>query len=279
MLRRLALLSARHYSGPPIKRYNGFTNWPSLKWHTAFPAPAKIFTGVLSAAVTITHVHHNTLVTLGPPVAVGTYFIMRRINHQRFLRLLEGVRPENTTEWDDDGSKIRIWKYDETNVQNVLHGIDNEFQHKLAQALEVVEKKVVDYVVELESSDSVSLLVSLLLDENKQVVMHLGESPETFVTTRAEVVDRDGAERFVEFLRFSVALYSSKNIRNRRRLAVADVSLLAVPETEEAEDLDYRDYRMTIELTPYKLFGKPEKVQNTKTEISSADNFKQSGRN
>lgn len=274
MIRRLSLLHTRSYSGPPAKRYNGFTNWPSLTWNTRVPASAKIFGGVISAAVAMTHIHHNTIVTLGPPIALVSYFILRRLNHQQFLRLLALVKPANASEWDDNSSKIRIWKYDETSVENVVQGIENEFQHTLAQALEVLEKKMVDYVAEKENNENVSPLVALLLDENKQVVMNLGESPETLVSTRAEVIDQDGSEQFVEFVRLSVALYSSKNVQSRRRLGVVDVGLLGVPEIEADGDLDYRDYRMSIEITPFKLFAKPEKVAAVGTDISSADGFK-----
>lgn len=274
MLRRLTFIPMRSYSGPPVKRYNGFTNWPSLTWNTRVPASAKVFVGVISAAVAMTHVHHNTIVTLGPPIALGSFFILRRLNHQQFLRLLALVKPANASEWDENSSKIRIWNYDETNVQNVLQGIENEFQHTLAQALEVLEKKLVDYVAEQENNENVSPLVALLLDENKQVVMNLGESPETLVSTRAEVIDQEGSEQIVDFLRLSVALYSSKNVQSRRRLGVVDVGLLGVPEIEADGDLDYRDYRMSIEITPFKLFAKSEKVTAVGTGISSADGFK-----
>lgn len=273
MLRHLTLTSSRNYSGAALKRYNGFTNWPSLTWNTRVPAPAKIFGMILSAAVTMTHVHPSTLVTLGPPMAVGSYFLNRRINHQRFLRLLALVKPSIASEWDDVRSKIRIWNYDETNVQNVLRGIDNEFQHTLVQSLEVLLKKLIDYVVQQESEDAVSPLVALLLDENKQVVMHLGESPETLVSTRAEVIDQDGNEQFVKFVRFSVALYSSKSIQTRSRVGVVDVGLLGVPEHEGDDDLEYQDYRMGIEITPFKLFAKPEIVSAVGTQISSAGGF------
>lgn len=278
MLRRLGLQQVaffRHYSGPPLKRYNGFTNGPSLIWNTLIPAPAKLFGGILTGAITLTHVHPNVVVTLGPPIVLGAYFIMRRLNHHMFLRLLSTVKPSKASKWDDDAIKVRVWKYDEEDAQNVLRGIDNQFQHFEAQVLLLVEKLIVDHVIEQESLQQVTALVSLLLDENKQVVVHLGELPETFVTTKAEVVAPDGSEQFVEYVRFSVPIYSSKNVHKRLRLGVADVSMLAMPEYGLDQELPYQDYRLAIELTPYKIMAKTEMVSvREDTGIISIDSFK-----
>lgn len=266
-------VGARHFSGPPLKRYSGLKNWPQLFWHTQVPAPAKLFSGILAGALSLTHIHPNTLATVGPPLLVGAFFANRRLNHARYLRLVEIVRPKNASDWDDNSRKVRIWKYNEADVANVVRGLENSFEHYQAQMLELVAKKIVDFAIDHDEGLA-SRLVALFLDENRQVVVHLGENLETFVATQAEVVAPDGSEHISEFQRFSVAIYSSKNVSTRKRLGVADVSVLSVPVTDVEAETDYQDYRISIDITPFELWGKTERVECNGDEIASIDTYR-----
>lgn len=263
----------RCYSGPPLKRYTGFKNTPSLIWHTQIPAAAKLFGGVLAGAATFIHTHPNTLVTLGPPIAVALYFLHQRADHRQFQRLLSHVKPLNSSGWEDESSKIRVWNYDEADIRNVVRGIEDQYQHFQKQVLQLTENRIVDYVIERESLLNTSSLISSLMDENNQVMVHLGELPETFITSKADVVTPDGLESLAEFVNFSVPLYSSKNTKKRNRWGIAEVSLLAVPEVPEG--LPYQDYRISIRLTPHNLKAKTENVSlPSGTGIGTLESFR-----
>lgn len=263
----------RSYSGPPIKRYAGFHNWPALLWNTRVPAAAKACSGVLVGAASLIAVHPDTLITLGPPLAVGAYFLNRRLNHRQYVRLLAVVTPKSASEWLNNRCNVRIWSYDETDVENVVKGIETQSEHFQAQILQLVESRIVDYVVDKASTLDASALVSLLLDENSQVNVHLGEI-ETLVSTRAETVAPDGNTHFVDFFRLSVALFSKKNAHNRTRLGVADVSILALPTLEHEEQLQYQDYRIAIEITPFGHSGGTEVILEGTRELQSVEEFR-----
>lgn len=248
-------LSTRNVSSAPIKSYSGLKTPASLIWHHHIPPTAKYFGGILAAAATISHVDPNTLVTLAPPVAVAGYFVGRRINHANYMRLLDLVRPRDASGWADDGEKVRVWAYDEEDIATAVRGIENQYQHFQEQIVQLVENRVVDYVVEQEQEGEKTAVTRALLDENKQVAVHMGAAFETFVTLQADVVDSDGTAAVVEFVRCSVPYYSSKNLQLRQRLGVAEVSLLQVPGVEESQ---YCDYKIWIDLTPYGFFKNSE---------------------
>lgn len=247
---------SRAFSGPPVKSYNAFKSPLSLALQRV-PPVAKYFSGILTAALGMTHLHPNTVVTVGPPIAVLGFFAYRRFQHAQYLKLVALVKPQNG--WADQDWKVRIQNYDETDVQNVLSGIENQYDNFHVQVMELVEKRIVDYVVQRERTGAISPVISLLLDENKQVVVHLGD-PETYVSLRAEAPNEESMEKarieeateLVDLIRFSVPFYSSGNTKLRKRLGVAEVTLMQVPGTESA----YTDYRVCIELTLYKMFSR-----------------------
>lgn len=252
-------VGVRNVSSAPIKSYSGLKNPASLMWHHHMPPTAKYFGGILTAATTISHVHPNTLITVAPPVAVAGYFVVRRINHGNYIRLLDVVRPKEASGWADDDAKVRVWAYNEEDLATAVRGIENQYEHFQEQIVQMVENRVVDYVATQEQDGLETAVTRALLDENKQVAVHMGASFETFVSLQADVVDSDGMAAVVEFVRCSVPYYSSKNLQLRRRLGVAEISLLQVPQPEAAEEkTEYTDYKIWIDLTPYGFFGKAE---------------------
>ncbi|OVF07031.1 hypothetical protein A9F13_16g01397 [Clavispora lusitaniae] len=246
----------RFASTAPVKSYWGLRNPASLFWHQKLSPTAKYFSGILAAATAVSHVHPNVLVTVGPPVAVAGYFIARRLNYLHYKASLALVRPADASAWADEDAIVRVWSYKEEDLATAMRGIENRFGHFQAQVVELVEKRVVDYVAAQEQSGVSTGIARSLVDENSQVVVHMGSSFETFVTSQAKVIDQGGNDAVVEYIKCSVPYYSSKNAALRRRLGVAEVSMLAVPDGSESED--YTDYRIHIDLCPYRFFGKPE---------------------
>lgn len=246
----------RLVSTAPIKSYSGLKNPAALWWHHRLLPTAKYFSGILVAAATISHVHPNTIATIGPPVAVAGYFAARRINHLNYLRLLALVRPKDASEWADDNSKIRVFPYNEEDIATAVRGIENQYEHFQEQIVQLVEQRVVDYVVAQEQEGRETPVTKSLLDENKQVAVHVGQSFETFVSLQADVVDSEGNGAVAEFVRCSVPYYSSKNLQLRRRLGVVEISLVEVP--QQAEETGYTDYKIWVDVTPYGFFGRPE---------------------
>lgn len=246
------ILTVRAYSGP-LKTYSVFKNPLSVLWARSVPNATKYFSGILATAWGLTHIHPNSIITVGPPALIAGYYIFRRREHAKYLDLVNLVKPVDD-KWDDNKWNIRLNKYNEADIDNVLAGIENEFQHFTTQAIGAAERKIVDYAVENAGSENSA--TCQLLDENNQVLVHLDNLPETFVKLKADVSsDKD---EFVEFVKMTVPYYNSKDLTHRKRLGVAEISMLQVPGGEEEK---HSDYRLGIRLWPYKFFLKGEVVE------------------
>lgn len=205
----------------------------------------------MTLGVAIANLHPNTLITLGPPLGVAAWFFRSRYEKIEYFRLLKQIQPISTEEFENPEQRIRVARYDETDVDLALEGFDNQFQYFQKQILEIVEKRIVDYIAMSETTSAkVSAVIQPLMDENKQVTVHLGSAFETFVTTKAEV-PAVSDDTIVEFTKLSVPYYNTKNAKNRKRLGVAEVTLLEIPQKDER----VQDLRIDITLVQHKQFG------------------------
>ena len=249
----LACFGARLYSGPLVKSYTPLTTPFSLWWAQNVPLTAKYASALITTAVAATHVHPNTIVTLGPPTLALSYFIYRRFEHKRYRDLLRLVQ---TLQNDDSLAEnaVCIKHYDEADPANVMAGIENEFDSFRSQILPVIRSKFVDHVMEYEQSGSESAVVKSVLDENKQMLVYVEEDPETFVTLKAESAEEGF---FPKFITFSVPYFTSRNIKTRKRLGVLQISMLELK--SEEDELD-KKYRLAIQAWPHGMFSKSERI-------------------
>lgn len=255
-------------SQPPVKRFRAYKTPLSLFWHRTVPIQLKYASAVLTSALTIVNVHPNVLITLGPPALFGGWLLNRYRNRAIYSSATEKIMPGKTSNLGPEGSVIRIAKYDETSIENVLGGIENEFDNFRVQVLEIVERRIADYVAHNQQKGR-----SLFMDENNQISVIVDEGDiETFVTLKYELVnfnkspdqsvgseeDADTVEyQLTNFNVFSVPFYSSRNKLERQRLGVIEVYLVQIPGEEGAK---YEDYKILLEITPFKSFSKDKIV-------------------
>ncbi|ODV79012.1 uncharacterized protein CANTADRAFT_26094 [Suhomyces tanzawaensis NRRL Y-17324] len=224
--------------GPPRNSYIPTKTPIQAFWYNRVPSSVKYFGLIGLSAFTFTHVHPNVLVTVGPPVLVAGYYgykqLMKRI-YQRETKKLTEVKPGNDI--------VQIRKYDESEMYNVLNGLENQFQHFTHQILEVAEKRIVDYVIEVETrglleNRTVTSISQMFMDENHQISVHLGKDLETFVMLK---VGED------DFIKLSLPFYDSND--RKRRLGTVQIYLLQQESKNEAES--FIQYRMGIEISQY----------------------------
>lgn len=227
---------------PPLKSYLPLKNPVSLMWAKQVPLPLKYGSGLVATALVLTQFHPNTVGTVAPPILVAGYWLNRQVNERAYQNLLSLIGP--------DSPRAIIKKYDESDVNNVLKGIENEYDHFTAQLFPQVEKILVDKIID----DARQNRAGTLIDENNQVKVHLGESAETFVTLEAEVGEEDGA--FLSFISLSIPFYSSGDKSNRRRLGVLQVALLEDSSGESPKT----EYKIAIQLWPFRMFLRPEQI-------------------
>lgn len=253
--------SARYYTLPPRKSYNA--NRTAIQLYLSrVPSAAKYFGGVILSAYSLIHLHPNTIITLGPPIGLGSYYLYKRwMRKQRNAQILK-IIPPNKSEFQKIDDRIRIKAYDETDVYNVLNGMENQYDHFKRQVIEITERKIIDHVMlNTEASNS-----SLFIDKNQQVSINVDENEiETFIKTKIpipasfiseeETTDVNESKTQLNMVKLSIPFYSNKDVKTRKRMGIFEVYLLELPADETAQKNQYLDYKIYIEVTPYSVFS------------------------
>lgn len=235
-------LFERSYTAAVVKKYTPLKTPLSLWWYKKVPPIAKYSGAIISAALAFTHIHPNMLGTVAPPALLAAYYAGRQTEKFSYKKLLRLVELGLHVTW-------RVHSYDETCIENVKQSIDNEYDHFKKQVSKYLETHMVDLFVALEQSGA-SQWTKDVLDENKQVVFHLGD-PETFVALKAESEESHGS---LQFISLSIPYYAS-GLRRDNRLGVVQVSML---ESEKGED--YVDYTVAAQMWPYGFLPRPKKI-------------------
>lgn len=232
---------------PPRNSYKSCKTPLQLWWYNKVPLTVKYFGVVGLTAYTLTHVGHEVMLTVGPPLIVGGYFAYKWYNKRMWK-----LETEKITNKDLD--IIRIPIYDETNVDNVLQGLESQFDHFKRNIIDVVETKIIDYAVQQKTNEQPGEIETLFI-EGDQINVNINENEvETFKVlkivppqlTKEEIFSND----LVDFIKLSLPFYSSKDIKSRKRLGVIQVYLLE----NKQEDTLFHEYKMEIEIIPFLLF-------------------------
>lgn len=241
------LLFIRHYS-PPRKLYFANVN-PIMKWwNSTVPYQLKYFLGLGGLAWALSNVHYDIWITGGPPVAAALYFGYKYYHKKTMESNLAMVD-------HDDTFKFHLAQYDELLVDNVLRGIENEYDYFRTQVLQLLQDQIREAVV----SDP-ELTMGHFFLKSGQLAIHLGDI-DLFVFTNAPVPDKEYQTR--EFIKFSLPFYTSKAKTIQR--GVVEVYLL---ETSRLEGEAH--YNAAIDVRPYKVnSGHNWLFPNPNTQVSS----------
>jgi hypothetical protein len=230
------------------------------------PLTAKYFGAIGITAFTLTHVHHDVLLTLGPPVVIGGYFAYKWY-HRRQIAIETGKVLHH------DLDTIRVARYDESDISNVMKGLENQFDHFKANVVDVLEQKIADYVVEQKSNDTPSKIVPYFTDGDQITINMRPNELETFIMTKLPPQDSttDDAPIYsgdmIDFIKLSLPFYSSKDKAIRKRLGVIQVYLLESPQESEK----YIEYKICIEVVPYSGgFAAPLRVARSQSIVESS---------
>lgn len=260
-LNRTNCISKRRYATPLLKQYSPFKTPLSLLWATKVPAIAKAFSGVVALAMSLTNIHPDVLITAGPPLLGAGYIAYRKHEKRKYLRALELVLKLRANALESD--IIEVARYDETDLDLALKGIDSEYEYFLSVVVPRIESRVVDFLVLQELEGLVVPALSQLIDENGQVNLNVASMPETFVTLKAEYPQPTDlvlqTTPIVSFISFSIPFYDSKDPQTRKRLGVLQVSMLEHPKNSE-QDTGSIFYDVGIQIWPYTSFSKPVSV-------------------
>lgn len=251
----LAVRRLHNQAAAPIKSYRGITDPIRLFWHHKVSNTSKYFSYMLSLAFVLTHYHPNTLITVGPPLALAGWLGYKNWFKYNMNQVMDSVKPVDLADAGNDGKKINIEKYDENSIENVINNVDSELDNFKVQILQLVERRIMDYIVEMKGRGSTDeQKFSTFIDANDQFNINLAQSNiETFITTKVELPqykDQDLIPDYIitNLIKLSLPVYSMKDLSADKRLAVVEVALLEIP-TEKTSN--YQQFRIRIEIKPY----------------------------
>ncbi|KAK6199428.1 uncharacterized protein RJT21DRAFT_3225 [Scheffersomyces amazonensis] len=235
---------------PPRKSYQANTTGLSLLWNKIIPINVKYFTGIGLFAFSLIHIHPNVLVTVVPPILVGGYFGYRK--YIRWIHKISSEKLLKTYSKNSKDDKIQIKKYDESELSNVLKGIENEFDSFKVQLVDIIERRLLDQIIKSRDPQLTRLFIEQS-QESEQVSININANDvETWITSKVNVPGEDDLSDISilsNFFKFSLPFYSSKDINHRKRLGVIQVYLVEVPTDDDS--LIYNEYQIGIEVTPY----------------------------
>ncbi|KAG7665054.1 uncharacterized protein J8A68_001363 [[Candida] subhashii] len=241
---------------PPRSSYIANKTYPAIIWHNLIPTKLKYLATIGIASWPVAHAHPNTVIILGPPLLLGSYFGYKKFRHFQYLSNLKRIG----IDYMNKDEIVRFEKYDETSVENVMNGIENEFDCLKRQVIDVVEGRIVEYIAMNDGAKDNNVL-SLFMDENDQFSINISENEiETWMTSQAEVSDLvegedEGKMVKTGFMKLSLPFYSRGDAESKKRLGTISVYLLQVPPTENND----QDYKIGIEITPLSWF-KPKSL-------------------
>ncbi|EGV64281.1 hypothetical protein PSN45_004036 [Yamadazyma tenuis] len=230
-------MALRFLSNPPRKSFVSSKTPFSYWWFEKVSVNIKYGFGLLASAIAVANVHPNILVTVGPPVGMASYWIYGRLVEKQYQLESKVILPLTYDELMNGKNTIEINQYDEADVENVLNGIENQFDSFREQVLKLVDKHI---------KDSVQQDDKLLLDTNGQINYKFG-SIENFIVSKAKV-QFDELKEPLEFIKFAMPI----KIQGVRK-GVVEVYLLKLPEPEETPDKPkvVDSYKMRLAITPY----------------------------
>ncbi|KAK6463603.1 hypothetical protein DFJ63DRAFT_335128 [Scheffersomyces coipomensis] len=256
---------------PPRKSYKANTTGLKLFWNSTIPVNVKYFGVIGISAYSFIHVHPDILITVLPPLFIGSYlgykYYYKKVAQTEINKVLRTYNKEG--ERLTNGDKIQVKKYDESDVWNVLHGIENEFDHFKIQLIDVIEQRILNYIIKSKDEGHDQYMIRKLFidqenDDQFSINIHENEV-ETWIMTKISIdPNADPYDDKIEFIKFSLPFYSSKDKTIRQRLGTIETYLLEVP-TDEVNE--FKEYKIGIEITPYGFLSTKETIF-----ISSIDN-------
>lgn len=214
-------------SQPPRKSYFAL-NTPIQKFWYQLPIGIKYASAMVTGGYAVAHMHPDTLITAGPPVVLSSWYL-----YGRWRKYIAGKNRAKVTNYC---ATITIPKYDESLLDQVLAGVESEFDYFVGEVVKMADTKIKEYLFQEAASQQLQL--RFLLDENQQLSVHLGKNLDLFV------IGEDG-----NFIKLAIPMYSSLLLELRKRVGTVEVYMVR-EESTEISDV----YRCRMEVTPFKLF-------------------------
>lgn len=252
------------YTGLPRNSYIANKTYPLLVWNNLIPYQFKYLSGLGAGVLAFVDLHPQVWITLGPPIIIAGYYLNKRLKHDLYVRnsnqvvdgdreLVSGYPPTEI---------VKLLPYDETQLYNVQEEIDNEYESLRRQVVDVVGKRIIEYVTANPKLLQKDEILSSFVD-NSQFNINISENEiESWVTSQVKLPGssaKDGDE-LIRFIKLLIPYYSEKTLKTRKRLGLISVYLLKLNDT---------DWAISLEISPLGWKAKSTWIRG----ISSVENM------
>ncbi|KAI3406547.2 hypothetical protein KGF56_000679 [Candida oxycetoniae] len=240
------------YNGPVRNSYVVNKTYLQLVWNNYIPYQLKYLSLFGTGILTLIKVHPSILLTLGPPMGLGAYYLKRNLTklfRQRQIGQIQSSKVDvqmGTLDKPISASEIvKILPYDESQLYNVERGIENEYDSLREQIVDLVEQRIVEYISLNPDSTTREPMRDFISNESQFNINVFSNQVETWTSTlihpNRQVEPTDNVSDLKLFINLSVPYYSSRNVNTRKRLGVISVFLMKLNET---------DWKMVLNIAP-----------------------------
>ncbi|WLF81442.1 hypothetical protein PVL30_005239 [Lodderomyces elongisporus] len=255
------------YKGPVRPSLVANKTYPILIWNNIIPYQAKYLTAFGASILSFIKIHPSVLITLGPPICIGSYFsykwLYNKLVNKEAKKAVGGIPPNmNEISIKDQLiisplSIVKILPYDETQLYNLQHDIDNEYQSFTTQVVDLIEQRIIEFVSrnksgmesnsnsdsdsnsDSSSNEKNSILSDFIIDGSQLNVHIFPDQIETFTTTTADLskaYNIPGTEGFpCRFVKLSVPYFSERDVAKRKRLGVISAWLINLGDKDDSQ--------------------------------------------
>ncbi|EDK46921.1 hypothetical protein LELG_05102 [Lodderomyces elongisporus NRRL YB-4239] len=255
------------YKGPVRPSLVANKTYPILIWNNIIPYQAKYLTAFGASILSFIKIHPLVLITLGPPICIGSYFLYKwlynKLVNKEAKKAVGGI-PPNMNEISIKDQLIispllivKILPYDETQLYNLQHDIDNEYQSFTTQVVDLIEQRIIEFVsrnklgmelnlnldlldLNLDSLNEKNSILSDFIIDGSQLNVHIfPDQIETFTTTTADLskaYNIPGTEGFpCRFVKLLVPYFSERDVAKRKRLGVISAWLINLGDKDDSQ--------------------------------------------
>ncbi|KAI5965790.1 uncharacterized protein KGF55_001153 [Candida pseudojiufengensis] len=242
----------------PRNSYIANKTYPQLIWNNYIPSNFKIFTVLGTGVIGFIKLDPNIWITLGPPIAVSGYYLNKYLKHKIYLKNVSKILPHASNQNIDESNVIiednnnenelnpfnstecvKILPYDESQLYNLKYEIDNEYDSLRKQIVNLVEKRIIEYILLTQSNDDYSILKDFMTNDN-QFNFNTNENEiESWVTSKIKLSTSSQESELKKFIKLSIPYYDSKSNKKKR---IGTVSIYLIK-------LNNIDWKMSIEIS------------------------------
>ncbi|KAI5955088.1 hypothetical protein KGF54_001649 [Candida jiufengensis] len=244
----------------PRNSYITNKTYPQLIWNNYIPSNLKIFSVIGTGIIGFIKLNPNVWITLGPPIAIGTFYMNKYIKHRIYLNNVSTVLPEVHTIDDKDQNVIieenlkaetalpslfkpteivKILPYDESQIYNLKYEIDNQYDSLRKQIIDLIEKRIKESILlSQNSTDQVCSIMNEFMEDD-QFNININENEiESWITSKVKLPSSKDESNLKQFIKLSFPYYSSKTVKDRKRIGTLAIYLIKINETDWKIDIE-----------------------------------------